>query len=160
MNKNMSKAGKLAYDVGMHKGEDTDFYLKKGFKVVSFEADPDLAELCRKRFSEQIKTGQLTIVEGAIVDVQKYKESNGKIKFFKNNKTSVWGTVVDDWADRNDKLGAGSQIIEVPIINFSECLKQYGVPYYLKIDIEGMDVICLKSLKESTERPSYISIES
>jgi FkbM family methyltransferase len=156
----MNESKKLVYDVGMHKGEDTDFYLKKGCKVIAFEADPDLAELCRQRFSEQIKTEQLTIVEGAIVDVQEHKKSNGKIKFFKNNKTSVWGTVVDDWANRNNQLGAGSEIIEVSIINFSECLKQFGVPYYLKIDIEGMDVICLKSLKDFTERPDYISIES
>ena len=33
----------LVYDVGMHKGEDTEFYLRKGFRVIAFEADPDLA---------------------------------------------------------------------------------------------------------------------
>ena len=52
----MNESKKLIYDVGMHKGEDSDFYLKKGFRVVGFEADPDLAELCRQRFSKQIKT--------------------------------------------------------------------------------------------------------
>ncbi len=156
----MSESKKLIYDVGMHKGEDSDFYLKKGFRVIGFEADPDLVELCRQRFSEQIKTTQLTIVEGAIIDVKKHKESDGKIKFFKNNNMSVWGTVVDDWANRNVKLGSESEVIEVSTIDFSECLNQFGVPYYLKIDIEGMDVICLRSLKDVTERPDYISIES
>ncbi len=156
----MSNSKKLIYDVGMHKGEDSEFYLKKGFKVVGFEADPDLAELCRQRFSKQIKTNQLIIVEGAIIDAKRHKELGGKIKFFKNNKTSVWGTVVDDWATRNAKLGAESEIIEVSTIDFSECLNKFGVPYYLKIDIEGMDVICLRALKDVTERPDYISIES
>ncbi len=36
----MHRAGKhddLLYDVGMHKGEDTDYYLKKGFKVIGIE---------------------------------------------------------------------------------------------------------------------------
>ena len=37
----------LIYDVGMHKGEDTEFYLSKGFKVVGFEADPDLTQYNR-----------------------------------------------------------------------------------------------------------------
>ncbi len=32
----------LIYDVGMHNGADTDYYLKKGAKVVSIEADPQL----------------------------------------------------------------------------------------------------------------------
>jgi FkbM family methyltransferase len=151
---------KLIYDVGMHKGEDSHYYLKKGFKVIGFEADPDLAELCRQRFSEEIGTGQLIIVEGAIIDLKVNKGIDGKIKFFKNRKTSVWGTVVNDWEDRNKTYGSESEIIEVPIINFSECLNQFGIPYYLKIDIEGMDPVCLKSLKDFTKRPDYISIES
>ena len=41
----------LIYDVGMHKGEDTDYYLQKGFRVVAFEANPDLVNLCRTRFA-------------------------------------------------------------------------------------------------------------
>jgi len=156
----MSELKNLIFDVGMHKGEDTDFYLKKGFKVVSFEADPDLATLCRERFQEEVKTDQLTIVEGAIIDIKNHKGSSDKIKFFKNKKTSVWGTVVEDWADRNTKLGSDSEVIEVSIIDFSESLKQFGIPYYLKIDIEGMDVICLNALLDYVKRPDYISIES
>jgi hypothetical protein len=31
----------LIYDIGMHQGEDTEFYLQKGFNVIAFEADPD-----------------------------------------------------------------------------------------------------------------------
>ena len=58
----------LIYDVGMHKGEDTEFYLKKGFQVVAFDADPNLVALCRKRFSNIIDQQKLTIVEGAWID--------------------------------------------------------------------------------------------
>jgi hypothetical protein len=31
----------LIYDVGLYKEQDTDFYLKKGFQVVAFEANPE-----------------------------------------------------------------------------------------------------------------------
>lgn len=151
---------RLIYDVGMHKGEDSDFYLKKGFKVIGFEADPDLAELCRQRFSDELSTGQLILVEGAIVDVTEQQGSDGKIRFFKNQDTSVWGTVVDDWAERNEKLGSTSEIIEVPMIDFSACLTRFGIPYYMKIDIEGMDTVCLNCLKDFSKRPDYVSIES
>jgi hypothetical protein len=34
----------LIFDMGLHKGEDTDFYLRKGFDVVAFEANPFLIE--------------------------------------------------------------------------------------------------------------------
>ena len=30
----------LIFDVGFHKGEDTEFYLKKGFPVVAADANP------------------------------------------------------------------------------------------------------------------------
>ena len=37
---------------------------------------------------------------------------------------------------------------------------KYGIPYYLKIDIEGMDSVCLEALLDFSEKPDYISIES
>ena len=78
----------------MHHGEDTDHYVKKGFRVIAFEADPDLAARCRRKFSDQIEKGKVTIVEGAIVPPSNAK--GGKtIKFYKNNDVDVWGTVVD-----------------------------------------------------------------
>jgi hypothetical protein len=41
------------YDVGFHRGEDTAFYLKKGFCVVAFEAHPRLAEKGRAMFADR-----------------------------------------------------------------------------------------------------------
>ncbi len=154
------KKKNLIYDVGLHKGEDTDFYLKKGFNVVAFEANPDLVKDCKERFINELQTGQLVIVEGAIVDFGTDIAGGGNsVKFFRNNN-SVWGTVVESWAKRNEMLGTENEIIEVPAINFSECLQKYGIPHYLKIDIEGMDMVCLKSLLNFKEKPNYISIES
>lgn len=159
----MKNDNKIIYDVGMHKGEDSDYYLKKGFKVIGFEADPDLAEFCRQKFSNEITSQQLTIVEGAIIDLKEGDgsvSSKSKIKFFKNKAASVWGTVDRDWANRNKKLGTEIEAIEVSVVDFPACLEQYGIPYYLKIDIEGMDTVCLKSLLKFTKRPDFISIES
>ena len=63
-----TKKDSLIYDVGLHKGEDTAFYLAKGFEVVAFEANPALVQSCRERFADAIAAGRLTIVEGAVVD--------------------------------------------------------------------------------------------
>lgn len=151
------KVSDLVYDVGMHKGEDTDYYLKKGFRVIGFEANPDLVLLCKNRFKRELEKGDLTIVEGAIVD--KAPEKGEKVTFYKNSN-SVWGTVVLDFAERNERLGTVCDPIEVPSVDFSECLNNYGIPYYLKIDIEGMDVHCLQTLLSFSTRPDFISIES
>lgn len=158
--KHTRKHEDLVCDVGMHKGEDTDYYLKKGFSVIGFEADPDLAAHCRSRFSGEIENGKLIVVEGAIAEVPPGETKGGTVKFYKNKDSSVWGTVAGDWAYRNELLGTSNEIIEVPVIDFSECLEKYGIPHYLKIDIEGMDLVCLRALIHFEQKPDYISIES
>src|SRR5579871_6024138 len=58
----------LVFDVGMHRGEDTAYYLHKGYRVVAFEANPSLIEHARIRFREELESGRLTIVPGAITE--------------------------------------------------------------------------------------------
>ena len=150
----------LIYDVGLHKGEDAEFYLRKGFRVVAFEADPDLIAFCKERLKEFIDQGQLTIVQGAIVDPNLIGEGHKTVSFYKNSEMSVWGTVRADWVERNARLGTSSSVTEVAAINFADAIRQYGVPYFMKIDIEGCDTVCVSALSEFEERPTYISIES
>ena len=146
----------LVYDVGMHKGEDAEFYLRKGFRVVGFEADPDLIRHCRQRLAPFVAAGRLAIVEGAIVG----GPVSGLVRFMRNPR-SVWGTVVPEWADRNARLGIGSSSeIEVPVVDFCQAIQQHGIPYYMKVDIEGCDMICVETLQRFVERPDYVSLES
>jgi len=147
----------LVFDIGMHKGEDTAFYLKKGYRVVAIEADPDLAAMCRKRFQSHIESGSLHIIEGAIVGKDEIRK--GTIKFYKNQR-SIWGTTEEKWRDRNARLGAPSIQISVPCLDLEAVLKEHGVPHYMKIDIEGADRTALKYLRGLDERPRYISVES
>jgi FkbM family methyltransferase len=146
----------LIYDVGMHKGEDTEFYLRKGFRVIAFEADPDLIGYCKGKFSAEIKDNKLVIVEGAILDNPKLD----KVLFYKCVDVSVWGTIDINWAKRNERRGKTIETIEVDTVDFSECVHKYGIPYYMKIDIEGADIICLKQLLYFNPKPHYVSIES
>jgi FkbM family methyltransferase len=150
------KHSDLIYDLGLHKGEDTAFYLAKGFRVIAFEADPDLVKYCRERFAAELESGQLKIVEGAIVD----KPDADTITFYKNPTVTVWGTIDPDWKDRNERMGWESEEITVTVVDFTACLAEHGIPYYIKIDIEGADRFSLKKLGEFAERPDYVSIES
>jgi FkbM family methyltransferase len=52
----------LIYDVGMNNGEDTAYYLRRGFRVVAIEADTRLAKCAAERFRAQISSGQLRIL--------------------------------------------------------------------------------------------------
>ena len=156
----VKKDKNLIFDVGMHRGEDTSFYLQKGFRVVAFEANPELVGFCKTIFEEYIKNKKLVIVEGAIVNTSSLDPGQRKVPFYVNTDVSVWGTASEQWKERNSRLGTSSNRVEVDVIDFSEIIREYGVPYYMKIDIEGYDMICVRSLEQFSERPDYISIES
>lgn len=144
----------LIYDFGFHIGEDTEFYLKRGFRVVAVEANPDLCERGRAKFESAVRSGQLTIVNKAISD------KPGKTTFFRNERRSEWGTIDPAWAARNARLGYHSDEITVEAITMADLLAEYGVPHFAKVDIEGFDMVAVQGLAEASERPTYISVEA
>jgi FkbM family methyltransferase len=156
----VAKHDDLIYDVGLHKGEDTDFYLKKGFRVIAFEADPALVRDCQEKFAEATASGRLVIVPGAVVKPDEAAAGTRKVKFFHNRDNSVWGTIDPFLARRNEQLRTRNEVIEVDAVDFAACIRRFGMPYYMKIDIEGADLICVETLLEFDCRPTYLSIES
>jgi FkbM family methyltransferase len=146
----------LVYDVGMHKGEDAEFYLRKGYRVVAFEANPDLAALCRDRFRADIAAGRLHIIEGAIAPAS----SGRDVTFYVNNKVSVWGTINQDWMERNDAIDAESREIHVGRVDADEALREFGIPFFVKIDIQGADNLLLDALSRCAGRPNSISMKA
>jgi FkbM family methyltransferase len=143
----------LIFDIGCHTGQDSDFYLRKGFSVVAVEANPVLCIDLRRRFSRHLADGRFVLVEKAIA------EQAGEVEFFVNLQASIWGTIREDWAKRNAAVGTESRKILVPSIQFSSLIQQFGVPYYLKIDIEGADLLCLEGLFPVSDRPRFVSVE-
>ena len=146
----------LIYDVGMHNGDDTAFYLKKGFDVAGFEASRDLVAGCRQTFANEIDEGRLRIFEGAIVP----DPSVGHVTFYTYDARTKWGTISSDVTQLNEKRSTGVKEVEVPTIDFAAAIRETGIPYYMKIDIEGADMHCLETLREFDIRPAYLSIEA
>ena len=151
----MARNERLVYDVGLHMGEDAEYYLKIGHQVVAFEANPSCVEYCRNKFSKEIRSGQLLIVAGAIAA----PNETGKVKFFVNPTISVWSTTNPTWVARNLAAGAASVEIEVDRVDIREIFARRGMPYFLKIDIEGADNEVLDALGYFQERPEFVSIE-
>ncbi|WGR92884.1 FkbM family methyltransferase [Bradyrhizobium sp. ISRA435] len=145
----------LIYDVGAHKGEDTEFYLRKGFRVVAIEAMPEFCESISKRFSEYVTSGALSVVNVAV------SNSPGNVNFYVDDRVSEWGTTNPDWSERNKGFGAGAgRTLKIQAAKLADILKQHGVPRYCKIDIEGNDLDALASLEGLSELPKFVSIES
>lgn len=141
---------KLIYDLGLHTGQDTEFYLKKGFNVVAIEANPILIREAEQYFASEVDSGQLKLLNVGI------GKERGKFPFYVHKEHSHWSSFdFDIGTQRGDY-----EIIEVEMIPLDEVLTEFGTPYYLKIDIEGMDFIALQSLRKFADRPMYVSAEN
>jgi FkbM family methyltransferase len=143
----------LIFDLGLHRGEDTEFYLSKGFRVVAVDANADLCAQAIDRLSDQVRSGALTVVNKAISD------KAGEIDFYEDESSS-WSTVDVAWAARNRRLGSRQHTRTVTAFTTADLLSEFGAPYYMKVDIEGMDMTALRGLAATDLRPRYVSIES
>jgi FkbM family methyltransferase len=141
----------LIIDVGAHRGCDTDFYLQKGFRVVAVEANPLLAGEIGDKFRAFVDAGRLVVLPYGI------HQEGGEFTFYRNLDK-------DDWSSFKFEIGARDntryEAIPVRCIPFEEVLRRFGIPYYLKIDIEGHDGHVLDALLRLRAVPKYLSVES
>lgn len=148
----MAPDPRLVFDIGMHKGEDSAFYLAAGYRVVAVEASEQLCERVRARFPAEIEDDRLTIVNAAIA------ERSEPVTFYASD-VSVWGTTRPDWAQRNTVLGEASATTTVQGVTIGDLVEKYGTPHYMKVDIEGADMLCLEGFR-GLEVPTFVSVES
>jgi FkbM family methyltransferase len=145
-----AKNSKVIFDLGMNNGDDTAFYLGRGFNVVAVEANPTLCERAQKRFSAFIDDGRLTVINAAIW------EKNGTATFYVNLDNDHWSSLDAEWAGRNKTR---HREVSVPCVTLSNLIDKFDTPYYLKIDVEGVDQSVLEQLQLCRLLPVYVSVE-
>jgi FkbM family methyltransferase len=141
----------LVYDVGMHVGEDTAYYLERGYRVVAVEANPRLIEDARARFAQAIEEGGLDLVHAVVA------ERAATALTFHLSRRTIWSSLDRELAER-DGLYDGA--VEVPSVTLAQLMSERGAPLYCKIDIEGADLAALRSLDGAPYLPRFISVES
>lgn len=139
----------LIFDFGLHKGYDAEFYLKKGFRVVGIEAVPELAAQCRERLAAW--GDRLTIVNKAIFD-----RPGETVSFFTVPNKDDWGSLNRNIAEKGTE---NSIEISVETVDLTSMYDNFGVPRYIKCDMEGSDLIFCNQLLRETRRPRFVSVE-
>ncbi len=140
----------LIFDLGMHNGDDTAYYLAGGHRVLAVEANPTLCALAQARFREAIDAGRLTILNRAIAD------TSADSTFYLSAANDQWSSTDPNWASREDSV---TTAITVPSIALPALFDTFGVPHYIKIDIEGADLVALEQLRHSGKQPAFVSVE-
>jgi FkbM family methyltransferase len=140
----------LVFDIGANNGDDADAYLKHGRKVVAVEANPDLCAGLRERFAAEIASGRFVLVEKAI-------SRRRRVTLYVNTSDHGWGTILLSYAEHGRKLRGELRPIEVETTTVIDLIREHGVPHRMKVDIEGVDYLCLLDLFDSDFRLIYRS---
>ena len=148
--KTFSSKSDLVIDLGMNNGDDTAYYLARGFKVVSIEANPQLCEHAKKRFAEAVANGQLSIINAAVSD------SESEQVFYVNTLNDHLSSLDAACASRE---GDPLKPVSVQGLLISSLFSKVGAPFYLKVDVEGADEMVLDQLSTVDIRPQYLSVE-
>lgn len=140
----------LIFDLGMHNGDDTAQYLAQGFRVVAVDANPVLVESAVRRFSDAIRERRLVIEDCAIFDRE------GTTEFWINDGKDDWSALDPKVAGRE---GIACHKITVRCTQLSTLFGKYGVPFFVKSDIERGDRYALEDLNPR-DLPRYVAVEA
>lgn len=154
MKKNKTKtfehSNRLILDLGMNNGDDSYYYIRKGFQVISVEANINLCKAAEKRFKKEIIENKITIVHSAL------SSQDGNTFFYINTTNDKISSINKAWAEREN---AETIKVSVPTTTLKNLFEKFGTPSYLKIDIEGADSLALAQLEKSEKIPAFVSIE-
>jgi FkbM family methyltransferase len=141
----------LIFDVGAHMGEDTAYYLSRGFRVLAVDADPQMVEAVERACPSQLASGRLILLNVAVSD-----KDDGESDFHLS-RNSEWSSLEKAISDRNNTY---QRSIKVKTRTLPSLVVQYGLPYYCKIDVEGYDTVCLRTMSQLEHLPAFISTET
>jgi FkbM family methyltransferase len=142
---------KTIFDLGLHEGFDTEFYLRKGFRVIAVEANPQLAAAAEAHFADATASGQLAILNKALAE-----RSGMSIPFYVRTDKNEWSSIYRDLAERD---GVASTPFDIETVTLDGLIAEFGVPYFIKCDIEGADHIVLAQIAAAPARPRFVSSE-
>jgi len=134
------------FDVGAHTGEDSAYYLQKGFSVVAVEALPEHVQFLRERFAAESKEGRFFLEPVAI------GATNEMGTFYVHPDKSDWHTA------RPQEWRGTFTPITIPFVTFDTISQRYPLPHYIKVDIEESHALVIQSLSLSY-RPPFVSFE-
>lgn len=144
--------GDLCFDIGAHLGDRTTTFCDLGASVIAVEPQPRFARYLDKAFGNNDKV----IIEKVAIG-----DSEGMAKFFISNDHPTLSTMSgQDWQTNMDAVASYDvkfdETIDVEVTTINGLMKKYGVPKFIKIDIEGFEINALEGMDQCSD---YISIE-
>jgi FkbM family methyltransferase len=152
----VNRENKLAFDIGANKGNKIAALLKLGFTVIALEPEKNSLNTLKWRFA---KNNRVTIIEKGVSD------RTGSTKIFITEPRSGLNTMSSKWIDILNNPATnrwGKKVVyqdsyEVELTTLDDLIAKYGIPYFIKIDVEGFEYKVLKGL---SHKPAFLSFET
>jgi FkbM family methyltransferase len=143
----------MIFDVGANVGTKTDLFLRLGARVVAVEPDDACQQLLRDRFLRyRLKSCPVTLIDKAASD------KVGIEKMWIDGPGSAVNTISRKWADHlkdgKDDFKYGhfglefSRSKSVETTTVERLVTQHGMPFFLKIDVEGHELSVLLGMRQ------------
>ena len=135
-------AGDLVFDIGAHAGNRVRAFAALGCQVVALEPQPDFAWLLRALYG---RSRRVAVVEAAVADVA------GRRSLSVSERTPTVTTLAADWrqaraGDPDFDRVRWNRRVEVETTTLDRLIEQFGVPAFVKIDVEGSEPAVLAGL--------------
>lgn len=119
--------------------------------MVAVEPNPSLANEIKNKYLDLISQGKLIVKNAAIVKASESVQES--TIFFVNRLSDVGSTLLSN--PKSDDYYP----ITVSTVSCTSLVQEYGHPYFVKIDIEGMDEDILADMFRYKIFPKYLQAE-
>ncbi|HET6991916.1 MAG TPA: FkbM family methyltransferase, partial [Bacteroidia bacterium] len=144
--------GMLVFDVGANLGNYTQLFLDKKTKVIAVEPQTYCNDFLHLRFG---KNKNVTLLKCGLGSTEEEKELLVSSAHTLSSFNSDWvkGVNVTERFKASNVNWEKKETI--PMKTLEGLIREYGVPDYLKIDVEGYETEVLKGLRQKIAMVSY-----
>lgn len=147
---------RIVFDIGANKGNKVKAFLKMGFKVIAVEPEKKALSTLHWRFG---KNKNVVIVPKGVSDIE------GELTIHIAEGRSGLNTLNEKWvntlqSEKNNRWKTEHSFkksYQVKITTPEQLFADHGLPYFMKIDVEGYENKVIRGIKSL---PSYISFET
>jgi FkbM family methyltransferase len=152
------REGDLIFDIGANHGYKSDIFLRLGARVVAVEPDETCQEILKQKFLQyRLKKKELVIVPKAVSEKSSTEsmwiDTPGGAK---NTLSQKWAKTLQGDDRRFGKRLNFGQRKEVETISIEQLFVAHGLPCFIKIDVEGLEINVLRGMKQPVP---YLSFE-
>lgn len=144
----------FVFDIGANYGEYTAAFFSVGArKIVAVEPQPDLAKFVASAFADEVRAGRL-LVRAEAVGAQE-----GHAMLFSapdpHKSMATLSEAFIESARQGGRTWNDPVQTEVRVITLDALIRRFGVPDYIKVDVEGFDLEVLKGLSSAIRLLSF-----